>query len=738
MLRTWKCEGPACSRWNWPCRKRCHRCGTDRPDLPQRREDWWLESLLPPWAGDEALPPPRDAAPPGPGGDERRVPGLAQPVEGAGAGNSRSAVGGQHRAGGGDARRAAPAVPRPPAARHDGERGVDDGCDGDGRPWTLVAKKKRKKSAAPKQDAAAADGDLAAEATAAEEEHRGRASQAAPLPRDLPPMRLLDLPLLPRQTLVRQHQAAAERVERMQEKGAKPARIQRAVEARQKLEQNVRAAGGHTAQSLSFSIKGEDDKIEKAERALEKAKEDRAARVDLIARQTALLEEDDALIGRLDQRLQAARTRREHLSRQKWAESVSDDTISHIRAVASALAPTDPAHGLVQRLLELMAPTAEIDMAAGDTESEGGSREGEAAAVEEVGGSGSDATRPEEGGRDGADEIRSMDEVALEQAEAAYALLQAQQRAAMAAAAAPAGVKGKRALDADAPKDQHGGEDQEMVRPLTLDQVAAHFKSRLQHCEEELDYRRRRVAEQRASMDADVEMGTGRAVARRGRSSEAAPRRHSGRAVAAESSSDGSTSSSAGGTPRRARAAGRGSASGSGTTGSARASSASPPRRAASDGGDKRGTFGRGHGHDQDYGVCSAAELQQRVRDRRQVLAQERMQAQQERELEQVQRAAIRDLRVRQAAAEVGLRLQAPMPAAPTYGPTGRSLEMQQQLMLQAQRLREHATAQVDVADRAAVGAEGPRRRTRWQPEDPGDDGRHARSSSRSLRPAAR
>ncbi len=740
MLRTWKCEGPACGRWNWPCRRRCHRCGTDRPSSPQRREDWWLESLLPPWAGDEALPPPRDGALLGPGVDGRRVPGLAQPAEGARAGNSRSSIDGQRRAGGGDRRGAVPSVPHPPAARHDDGRDAGDECDGDERPWASVAKKKRKKSAAPKKDSAAANGDLAAEATAAEEDHKGRsASQSAPLPRDLPPMRLLDLPLLPRQTLVRQHQAAAERVERMQERGAKPTRIQKAVEVRQELEKNVRAAGGHTAQALSFSIKSEDDKVEKAERALQKAKEDRAARVELIAKQTAMLEEDDLLIGRLDQRLQAARTRREHLSRQKWAESVSDDTIRHIRAVASVLVPADPAHDLVQRLLELMAPTEEVDMAAGDTESEGGSQEAEVAAMGEVGGgSGSDATRPEEeGDRDGADDKKSMEQVALEQAEAAYASLQAQQRAAMAAAGAAASSKGKRALDADAPKGQHGDEDQEVVRPLTVDQAAALFKDRLQQCGQELDYQRRRVAEQRASWEVDVEMDSGRVVARRGRSSEAAARRQQRRAPAADSSSEGSTSSGSKGKPRRARAAGRGSDTGSDATGPARAGSASSPRRAASDGGSKRGAVGRGHVHEQGYGVCSAIELQQRVRDRRQVLAQERLQAQQEREFEQVQQMAIRDLRVRQAAAEAELRLQAPMPAAPTYGPTGRSLETQQQLMLQAQRLREHASGQVDIANRA-VEAEGPRRRTRWQPENVGEEGRHARSSSRSLRPAAR
>ncbi len=306
---------------------------------------------------------------------------------------------------------------------------------------------------------------------------------------------------------------------------------------------------------------------------------------------------------------------------------------------------------------------------------------------EEGGGSGSDATLPEEGDRDGTDAEKSMDEVALEQAEAAYASLQAQRRAAMAAAEAAGSVKGKRALDADAPKSQDGDGDQEIVRPLTVDQAAALFNVRLQQCKQELDYQRRRVAEHHASKEVDAEMGTGRAGARRGRSSEAAARRQQRRTAATKSSSEGSTSSGSVGTPRRAQTAGKGSASGVDTAGPARAGSASSPRRAASDGGNTRGAVGRGHGHEQDYGVCSAAELQQRVRDRRQVLAQERMQAQQESELEQMQQRAIRDLRVLQAAAEVELRFQASLPSAPTYGPTGRSLETQQQLMLQAQRL---------------------------------------------------
>ncbi len=753
LLRTWRCEGPACSHWNWPCRKRCHRCGTDRPPSPQRRDDWWLAAMLPPWASDEAKVLPRGVD----GADQsvagKRDSGLAQATDAArGAGPRASAV--LSRGGGdGGSRRSqqqqqqqrqhqqqqqAPGGREPPPPHHERDQMAADDVGDGGETWSMVVGRKGRRIAAAKKDGPAARAASAGDTAAGQEEDKqASASLSAPLPRDLPPIRLLDLPVLPRQTLVRRHQAAAEKVEKMQEQGVKPARLQKAVEAKARLEQSVRAAGGHTAQALSFSIKGEDDKIEKAERALQKAKQEKAERVELIAYQTAQLEEDDVLIARLDQRLQAARTRREHLSRQKWAESVSDDTVNHIRAVAAGLTPGDPAHGLVKQLLELMAPLSEVDLAVDDTESEEGQRE----EVSGLGGEGrgrvdSDVTMPEGDMQSDIDTRLAEDEAALAQAEEAYAALRAQRQAAIDAAEGAGGLKCKRALGADGPKGQDAQDDHEMVRPLTVAQATALFDARIAHCEQEIEYRWKRVQEHReAGVRAD-RPGVG-AAARRGRSSEPAARRERRRAGTVGSSQDEASRSGSACTARRTRSTAGGPANGRCGSEGMRRSDAAPQRRSASGAGRRSCDAVCGRGLEGLQGVCSPAELQRRVRDGR-IQEQERLQAQQEDELEEVRRGAIRALRVRQAASEIDLRLRPPQPALPTYGPTGHSLQLQQQLMQQAHRLQAQVEQREGDVGMETVEPAGPRRRTRWQAEQLEDVSGSARSSSRSPRPAAR
>ncbi len=144
-------------------------------------------------------------------------------------------------------------------------------------------------------------------------------------------------------------------------------------------------------------------------------------------------------------------------------------------------------------------------------------------------------------------------------------------------------------------------------------------------------------------------------------------------------------------------------------------------------------------------GVATADELLRRVRDSRQKAEQERMQAEQEREMQVL---ASRAARLDQARAEIESRLiradiEASMArrtadlqvvqAAPTYGPTGQRLDEQQRCMLQARQLEAGVRVQ-DSAD--SEMAERPRRRTRWQSGDKNEETRQ-RSSSRSPRAGA-
>ncbi len=198
-----------------------------------------------------------------------------------------------------------------------------------------------------------------------------RECEHAPRPKDLPPPppRMLEIPTMARRTIVRRAQAAADRYERLQEEGAGEPRLHRALQAKERLEKEVRAAGGPTEKALSFSIKAEDERVEKAERALRRAVEERDDKLARIAALQAELVEDEAGIEVYRQRLQAAHERREHLAKQKWAETASEETIRHFRTIAAVLSPEDPAQAqaqaVVQRLVELMSEREEVDMAGG-------------------------------------------------------------------------------------------------------------------------------------------------------------------------------------------------------------------------------------------------------------------------------------------------------------------------------------------------------------------------------------
>ncbi len=77
----------------------------------------------------------------------------------------------------------------------------------------------------------------------------------APQPRNLPPVRLVNMPAAPRRTIARKVEAVSERIDGLQEEGAGEAKLRRARETKEQLTRDLRAAGGATDKALSFFIK---------------------------------------------------------------------------------------------------------------------------------------------------------------------------------------------------------------------------------------------------------------------------------------------------------------------------------------------------------------------------------------------------------------------------------------------------------------------------------------------------
>ncbi len=195
--------------------------------------------------------------------------------------------------------------------------------------------------------------------------------QQAPQPKDLPPVRLLSIPTEARRTIVKRVEAVDERIGRLQEEGAGGAKLRRALQAKEQLTRELRAAGGPTDKALSFSIKGEDDRVERAEKALCRAIEERDRKQARIAELQEEVAAAEVGIAHHRQRLQQAREYREYLSMQKWAESASDQTITLFKVLAAGMSAQDPeqarAQAVALRLVELREGRDEVDMVVGDT-----------------------------------------------------------------------------------------------------------------------------------------------------------------------------------------------------------------------------------------------------------------------------------------------------------------------------------------------------------------------------------
>ncbi len=600
----------------------------------------------------------------------------------------------------------------------------------------------------------------------------------------MPPPRMLDIPAMPRRAIVRRAQAAADRYERLQEEGAGEPKLNRALQAKERLEKEVRAAGGPTEKALSFSIKAEDERVEKAERALRRALEERDDKVARIAALQAELVEDEAGIERYRQRLQAAHEKREHLAKQKWAETASEETIRHFRTIAAVLSPEDPAQAqaqaVVQRLVELMSERGEVHIAEGDTESEGRSEGTE----DEQDEASSNRTRLSGPRVVPSVELEENEELRqrLREAEQHLASVEEEKRAAMGRVTGPLGG-GKRGREGDSAKCQDGEGDEDMVPALTGLQVEALFADRMRAAAEQVRHCQILLAREvfsppeckpaapqssgggehphegppgSAEVPRPREHGPPVGVPRRwDAAAQPAAQRGRGRRnpvdeswVAAEDLDEPMGEGEAG----RGRLASEGAALGGGR-GRDRGGISPPRHRRRS--GSRQPLARRGavavsleYGRQQEW----ADDLERRVRGTAQIAEQERLQQQQETERREVAAARVqaakeeverlldegeRDRRLHELQAASAGQFGAAQPGPPV--PNGSADQLLDQLLDEQQRACGMAGGEAAPSEEVAVprGRLSMPRRSRWcdEPESEGEGGRErSRKAVRSAR----
>ncbi len=470
-----------------------------------------MESRLPPWAADEA-PCPQDE--PGHRGSlgigARRIPGLppqAEPrrgaVKGSGKGTTTAATATtttaattMHPNARSDPRLTAPGVLDPPVPNAFGQH-IDDADDDDDQghqSWAKVVR--RGKRPTKKQDA-----DRHPPGTPPPPQQDDAAPPPGPKPPSLPPPLVVERPKAPRRAIVTRRQAQLDRIERLQSEGASPAKIRKAREGLQEIERELRLAGGATERALSFTIKSGDDSVEKTRRALDKAREDKQARLELRASIDRALQEDDIRIERLEQRHQAALDKRLYYVESKRAECVPEATIGEYRSAIAQLAvsaASDPAlaavQSLLQRELDLMAPPrVDVDIAEGDTTSDTDPETSDGTDEECAHRS---PGLPAAMGIGGASSNSNKYADQLAEARKRLERITDERRAAIHNAEAHATRAAKRRLGADTEKSQEADGDEPMAPVLTVDRVKELYHGRLVDAAEEVDHLARMAAQE--------------------------------------------------------------------------------------------------------------------------------------------------------------------------------------------------------------------------------------------------
>ena len=157
----------------------------------------------------------------------------------------------------------------------------------------------------------------------------------------LPPERTFDLPPAPRQALAELTKAQEEKLAKLRLEGASASRLQKAEQRKKSLEEQLRAAGGKSSQSLGHQIRREEENKEKAEasiRRIDKENEEYEEQVKDIYKK---VEENLRARERFMQRRTVAEKRLSYLVAQKTKESFPTQFMQRIREATAIIAASE-------------------------------------------------------------------------------------------------------------------------------------------------------------------------------------------------------------------------------------------------------------------------------------------------------------------------------------------------------------------------------------------------------------
>ena len=299
----WLCR---CNYAHLPRNQRCRVCGCSQNNALNWEQQWWDEGRLPwDWRG----------------ANHPITLGTAKGVGGRDKGGRREVQGGGNRA-----PPSGPAIATRPKAQarprksgavraetSGGEGREDDSGWQQGGLSAKERKKAKRKAAENRSGTEKGDADMESN-LGSDEQETTRRQRTRPI----------ELPELPRVTLVRRLEARRAELDEEKQAGGNAVRIRRLERRIQELDQKIRLSGGHTNKRQSFAILDTEKAIAKTEGSLEDAER-------VVEQRQQALEEAKDECEEVRQRLANLRKRLAHITAQKAQESTEGQDAQAIR-----------------------------------------------------------------------------------------------------------------------------------------------------------------------------------------------------------------------------------------------------------------------------------------------------------------------------------------------------------------------------------------------------------------------
>ncbi len=154
----------------------------------------------------------------------------------------------------------------------------------------------------------------------------------------LPPLRVFVPPSEPREAILRRAEAAAARARRAEQLGAREEKVRRTKAEADLLARRLREAGGASATTLLFQIKGEERKKEQSTKAIEQLQKQIMDGEEEILNKRLSIQRLHRAVERHESRRDASERRLAYLAAQKHSESMPLVDVTELRVAASRLA----------------------------------------------------------------------------------------------------------------------------------------------------------------------------------------------------------------------------------------------------------------------------------------------------------------------------------------------------------------------------------------------------------------